>query len=86
MVLDDTSYFLSCSSSREADFIVSLLNSDVCQQFYSAFVFWDSKRPITVSNLSQLNLEALASELGLEDTMSSFRKRKSRKQKRLQFN
>ena len=64
IVLDDTCYFLACHTESEAVLLAKLLNSDVAKQFYSAFIFWESKRPITVSTLSKLNIEALAQELG----------------------
>jgi len=62
IVLDDTAYFLACRSEEEADCIASILNSDLAREFYSAFVFWDSKRPITVELLKRLNILAIAKE------------------------
>jgi hypothetical protein len=67
VVLDDTSYFVSCQSEQEAHFIAELLNSQPARAFYSAFVFWDAKRPITIDMLRRLDLSAVARELGLED-------------------
>jgi len=64
VVLDDTSYFLPCYSRAEAELVARLLNSDVAKDFFSAFIFWDAKRPITVQILGQLSLLSLASELG----------------------
>jgi hypothetical protein len=63
-VLDDTVYFLSFETQEQADYVNSLLNSSVAQEFYGAFVFWDSKRPITVDLLRRLDLRRLAKELG----------------------
>ncbi len=51
VVLDDTSYFLPCRSEKEAELLAALLNSPQAQAFYSAFVFWDGKRPITADLL-----------------------------------
>jgi hypothetical protein len=62
-VLDDTSYFLSFNSAIEANYICELLSSDVARAFYNAFVFWDSKRPITADLLRRLDLQLLAKEL-----------------------
>ena len=73
VVLDDTSYFVACQSEPEARFIADLLNSDIAREFFSAFVFWDAKRPITIDILRRLDLAALAGELGSADTMESFR-------------
>jgi len=65
VVLDDTSYFLPCATRRQALFLAAILNSPVAQSFYGAFVFWDSKRPITAELLRRLDLRRLADELGL---------------------
>lgn len=67
IVLDDTANFIPCRTKREAEALQRLLNSEVCREFYSAFIFWDSKRPITVDVLQRLNLLALAEELGVQD-------------------
>jgi hypothetical protein len=64
IVLDDTGYFLPCSSRDEAEVLASLLNSDAAREFYSAFAFWDAKRPITVDLLRRLDLRRLAAALG----------------------
>ncbi len=63
-VLDDTIYFVACQSEREARLVAKLLNSDVAKEFFSAFIFWDAKRPITVDLLRRLDLRALADEMG----------------------
>lgn len=67
VVFDDTTNFLPCETEAEAEFIASMLNSKLARDFYSALVFWDSKRPITVGLLSQLDLIALAKELSLSE-------------------
>ena len=72
VVLDDTCYFVACRSRKEASFICELLTSDVAQDFFSAFVFWDEKRPITVRLLKRLDLDKLAREIGVEDVMQEF--------------
>ena len=69
-VLDDTCYFLPCQTREQADAVAGLLDSSVAREFYSAFVFWDAKRPITAETLGRLNLVALAKELGREDAVS----------------
>jgi hypothetical protein len=43
-----------------------MLNSAPASEFFSAFVFWDAKRPITVDLLRKLSLTALARELGVD--------------------
>jgi hypothetical protein len=70
VVLDDTSYFLPCQTKEQADLVAVLLNSPTAQSFYSAFVFWDAKRPITAELLRKLDLRRLSRELGLEDTFA----------------
>lgn len=83
-MLDDTSYFVPCSTEHEAEFVVSLLNSTIAKGFFEAFLFWDAKRPITVDLLDRIDLLALARELRTESTMerylaqqqSSYKKRK----------
>lgn len=43
-----------------------LVRSDPAMEFWSAFIFWDSKRPITAQLLNLLDLAALARVLGKE--------------------
>jgi methylase of polypeptide subunit release factors len=64
VVFDDTTNFLPCPSEASATLLLSMLESSFAKTFYRAFVFWDSKRPITVELLARLNLHALAAELG----------------------
>ena len=64
VVLDDTCYFLSCRTREEARLIASLLNSSSVREFYSAFIFWDAKRPITIDILRRLDLRKTAAVLG----------------------
>ncbi len=74
VVLDDTCYFVACKTRDEAFFIDELLNSDIAKDFFSAFIFWDEKRPITVGILKRLDILALARELGMEETLKGFLK------------
>lgn len=64
VVFDDTCYFVPCRSEREAVIVASLLNSEQAREFFSAFIFWDSKRPITVDVLARLDVAKLAVEVG----------------------
>jgi len=59
IVLDDTCYFLPFPTKDEAIKICDLLNSNAAQEFFKSFIFWDSKRPITVDVLQKLNLSKL---------------------------
>ena len=71
VVLDDTCYFLYFDTREEAELICRMLNSDISKNFFSSRIFWDNKRPITVSLLSQLDLLKLAIELGLKDEFTN---------------
>lgn len=64
VVLDDTSYFLSCGTREEAVFYAELLNSATAQRFLDALVFPDAKRPITIDALRRVDLKRLAERLG----------------------
>ena len=66
VVFDDTCYFISCQTQTEAVAIAGMLNSQVAREFFSSFVFWDSKRPVTAELLERLDLVALAQELKIE--------------------
>ena len=66
VVLDDTCYFFPCQSQEEAELLHHLVRSDPAIEFWSAFVFWDSKRPITARLLNSLDLAVLARVLGKE--------------------
>lgn len=72
VVLDDTCYFIPCQSEEEAQYLSGLLNSEVAEEFFRSFIFWDAKRPITISVLERLSLMALARELWTEDIMEGF--------------
>jgi hypothetical protein len=67
VVLDDTCYFLPCKTYEHASILVEMLDSSIARTFYSAFLFRDSKRPVTADLLQRLELEALAEELGIKD-------------------
>ncbi|MYC07908.1 MAG: SAM-dependent DNA methyltransferase [Chloroflexi bacterium] len=78
VVLDDTCYFFPCRTEEESMCIAKMLNSDVARQFFSAFVFWDTKRPVTVELLQRLNLLALAKELHMDKQFLEHRKSDTR--------
>lgn len=72
IVLDDTCYFVPCESQQEAELVAHLLNSEIAKEFFSALIFWDSKRPITVAVLRRLDLLSLARELSLEKELRKY--------------
>lgn len=59
IMLDDTSYFLSFETERDAERIYNILNLPKANIFYNSIIFWDNKRPITANVLEKLNLEQL---------------------------
>ncbi|MCD6327579.1 SAM-dependent DNA methyltransferase [bacterium] len=72
IVLDDTCNFLACRTREQALYLAQLVNSKIAKEFFSAMVFWDAKRPITISLLRHLNLLALAQELGSTGMMREY--------------
>ena len=71
VMLDDTSYFLSCNDEIEAQLLTEMLNSTPSRELLSSLIFWDAKRPITVDVLSQLSLERLAAHLGQSGALNN---------------
>jgi hypothetical protein len=65
VVLDDTCYSLSFDNRRDAEVIGSLLDSQPARELLNAQIFWDAKRPVTIDILQRLDLQKVASELGL---------------------
>ena len=65
VVLDDTCYFLPCRTEDDARLLEELLNSKAARGFFSSFIFWDAKRPITAQLLAGLDLKILAEEVGV---------------------
>jgi hypothetical protein len=70
VVLDDTCYLIGCRSKEEAELLHRIYNSDIAKDFYSAFIFWDEKRPITVGILQRLDVLKLSKQLGLDKEQS----------------
>lgn len=69
ILLDDTCYFYSCRTKEECDLLEKLVKSDPAQEFLSAFIFWDSKRPVTANLLNSLDLAKLGRLLGYHGAM-----------------
>ena len=59
VMLDDTCYFVSCDSARQAAILAAILNTETCLSFINSLIFLDSKRPITKKVLQRLDLSAL---------------------------
>ncbi len=60
MMADDTCYFLPFKTEEDARCVAELLNSPLANEFFSARIFWDAKRPITTELLRKLDLASLA--------------------------
>jgi hypothetical protein len=67
VVLDDTAYFLPCTSAAQADATARALSSPLAQRFLEARLFWDAMRPINKALLESLSLEALCASLASHD-------------------
>jgi hypothetical protein len=72
IMLDDTCYFIPCSSEKEANFLCELLNSDVCQRFLKSLVFFDAKRPVTIDVLNRIDLKKVAAHVNRESEARRF--------------
>lgn len=70
VVLDDTCYFFACRSEQECQALLELVESEPAREFWSAFIFWDAKRPITAHILNLLDFAALARETGMESDIT----------------
>jgi hypothetical protein len=70
VVLDDTCYFFSCQSEQESKVLHELVQSEPAREFWSAFIFWDAKRPITAQILNLLDFAAVARAVGMESDIA----------------
>lgn len=61
VILDDTVNFLSFDNREKAEETYRLLKSNLATDFLSTHIFWDNKRPITISILNKLDLDKLKS-------------------------
>ena len=59
VMVDDTSYFLPCTTLEEASELAGALNGGTAREFFEARVFWDSKRPVNKALLQSLSLAGL---------------------------
>ena len=60
MMVDDTCYFIACSSHEEAQSLSHLLNAEICRKFLHSLIFFDAKRPITKDILQRIDFNKLA--------------------------
>ncbi len=66
VVFDDTVNFIAMDNAEESYRLAELLNSGTANIFYRSFIFWDSKRPITIQLLKSLDIDRLLAESGIE--------------------
>jgi len=59
VMLDDTCYFIPCSSLQEATQLANFLNDPVCLNYLNSIVFLDAKRPITKKLLQGIHIPSL---------------------------
>lgn len=71
-MLDDTAYFLPCSSEGEARFLREALNTTAARDLLSCFQFADNKRPIRAETLRRLHIGRLTEELGRRSEYDAF--------------
>lgn len=70
VVFDDTVNFIALDNEEEARDLANILNSQIAETFYNAFVFGDSKRPVTVQLLKSLDIDELLTQSGQKNQYS----------------
>lgn len=58
-MLDDTCYFLPCSTALEASILVALCNDPITLGLLGSISFRDAKRPITKKRLRRIDFHAV---------------------------
>jgi hypothetical protein len=59
VMLDDTCYFVACTSLEQAVLVANLLNHPLCLDFLAASAFAGAKRIVTKKLLSRIDVQAL---------------------------
>ncbi len=72
VVLDDTCYFITCTSYTQAAFLSSLLNHPTCISLLYSLAFSDAKRPITKKLLQRIDLRAMLGHLDHQSLVAKF--------------
>jgi hypothetical protein len=60
VMLDDTSYFVACSSPEHAALLTAILQEEAVRAFLGCLSFSGAKRPVTKALLQRLDLGAIA--------------------------
>jgi len=71
VVFDDTCYFLSAKSREQAQIFYELLSSQEAFEFLSSYIWWDTKRPITLEILNLLSIIKLGQFLGKSEMIEN---------------
>ncbi len=71
-LVDDTCNMIPCKTEEEANLVANLLNSEPAKEFLGSFIFWDSKRPITISILKKIDLMKLAKVFGKQNQLEKY--------------
>ncbi|MBW2739901.1 MAG: SAM-dependent DNA methyltransferase, partial [Deltaproteobacteria bacterium] len=72
IMVDDTCYFIPCSSKAEAIFFAQQLNSEPCMKFLKSLIFFDAKRPINMDILRRIDFKKLSEINKKEDEVLKF--------------
>lgn len=72
VVFDDTVYFLPCQSEKEADLILTIVQSKPYRELLASMTFQNEKRPITTDLLRRISLVKVAEDIGLLDEFNSY--------------
>lgn len=62
VVFDDTIYFISFDTQKEAEVALGQLNNLDARRLLSSMIFWDEKRPIKTTILNALDFEKVSGE------------------------
>jgi hypothetical protein len=71
VMVDDTCYFLPCTTLGQAALLTALLRHPISINFYKAISFADAKRPISKKVLQRLNLALVLEKIGKENALST---------------
>ena len=72
IMVDDTCYFIPCSSKAEAILFAQQLNSEPCMNFLKSLIFFDAKRPINIDILRRIDFKKLSEINEKEDEVLKF--------------
>lgn len=71
VMLDDTCYFLPCSTLEQASLVTALLNHNLTRGFILSTIFIDAKRPVTKKLLQRIDLIELLKRVGRNELIAA---------------